>query len=170
MPLGRVLRLLESFALVKLRQVLNAYSPISVTLSGIVISVKARQQSNALQPMTVRLSGSVMLASSSQLLNAYSPIAVMLLASDTLVKERQPANVKRPMLSMPSGMEMRSNAEHSENAVGDSVADNPHPVLFGGVLQRVIVVAKQVQKEHRAQKDGEGKPDKGHCLGCTAAL
>jgi hypothetical protein len=47
--------------LVKLVQFKNAFSPMLVTLSGIVIFVKLVQKLNAQAPMVVTLSGIIML-------------------------------------------------------------------------------------------------------------
>ena len=57
-------------------QLKNAYFPISVTLSGIVIEVKPVQSENACQPMDVTLSGIVIEVKPVQPLNASQPMYV----------------------------------------------------------------------------------------------
>ena len=52
---------LGNFIFSKLLQLLNALSPIVVTLSGIIISVKLIQESNALSPIVVTPLGNVIL-------------------------------------------------------------------------------------------------------------
>ena len=53
--------------LVRLEQLSNAYSPIEVTLSGIVTLTRLEQLSNAESPIEVTLWGMVMLASEAHL-------------------------------------------------------------------------------------------------------
>ena len=61
---------------VSIGQPLNAFSPMLVTLSGIVTEVKPVQPSNALAPMLVTLSGIVIGVKLVQSLNAFSPMLV----------------------------------------------------------------------------------------------
>ena len=67
-------------------------APISVTLFGIVISVKPVQPANALEPMDVTLFGIVISVKPVQLWNALSPMDVTPLPNVISVKPVQPAN------------------------------------------------------------------------------
>ena len=61
--------------LVSLLQYLNGFTPILLTLSGIVTLVRDSQPKNASSPIEVTLSGIVTLVREEQLENASSPIA-----------------------------------------------------------------------------------------------
>ena len=85
-------------------QPLNAFSPMLVTLSGIVMLVKLLQLANAYAPMLVTLSGIVMLVKLLQPLKVELPILVTLSGIVMLVKLLQLAKAELPMLVTLSGI------------------------------------------------------------------
>ena len=70
--------------LVRLLQPRNAFSPMLVTLSGIVILVRLLHMKKVPRPMFVTPSGNVILVRPVQWKNAYSPLLVTLLGITTV--------------------------------------------------------------------------------------
>jgi len=76
----------STFIAVRLVQTEKAYTPMLVTLLGIVTLISFSHQEKALKPMMVTLLGIVMLVRLVQLSKALSPMMVTLLGIVTLVR------------------------------------------------------------------------------------
>ena len=96
---------------VKEEQEENAYSPIVVTLFGIVMEVKEHLK-NALFPIVVTLSGMVIDAKEDHSKKAASGIAVIQFGSVSSFKEVHPCNTFSPKDVTLSGINNDSSAEH----------------------------------------------------------
>lgn len=89
---------------VNIEQPENAYSPMLVTLLGIVMEVKPEQPEKAEPPILLTLLGIVTEVRPEQRENADCPMLVTLLGIVTEVRPEQPEKAELPMLVTPSFM------------------------------------------------------------------
>ncbi len=112
-------------------QPLNAYSPIVVTLFGIVMLVRFSHTQNAYFPIEVTLFGIVMFVRLSQPLNTLSPIEVILFGIVMLVRFLQTLNAQSPIEVTLFGIVMFVRLSHPLNAL------SPIEVTLLGIVMLV---------------------------------